>query len=75
MTALHIGTCSWEYDSWRGLVYSDVPHPNYLQQYAHKYDTVEVDQWFWSLYGPEKVALPQRNPLRRLRAADRSADQ
>ncbi len=57
--AIHLGTCSWKYESWRGLVYSDVPHPNYLGEYAQKYDSVEVDQWFWSLYGPDKVVLPQ----------------
>jgi len=57
-TEIHIGTCSWKYPSWRGLVYSDKPG-NYLQEYAQKYDCVEVDQWFWSLYGPDKVVLPQ----------------
>ena len=56
--ALHIGTCSWKYLSWCGLVYSDTPHPDYLQEYAQHYDTVEVDQWFWSLFGPDKVLLP-----------------
>jgi len=56
---LHIGTCSWKYESWRGLVYSDAPHPNYLAEYAQHYDTVEADQWFWSLFGPDKVVLPQ----------------
>lgn len=55
---LHIGTCSWKYDSWRGLVYSDAPHPDYLAEYAQKYECVEVDQWFWSLFGPGKVVLP-----------------
>lgn len=58
MSSLHIGTCSWKYPSWRGLVYSDAPHPNYLAEYAQKYDCVEVDQWFWSLFGPNKVVLP-----------------
>ena len=55
----HIGTCSWKYPSWRGPVYSDAPHINYLAEYAQRYDCVEVDQWFWSLYGPEKIVLPQ----------------
>lgn len=58
-SAIHIGTCSWKYPSWRGLVYSDAASLNYLQEYAQRYDTVEVDQWFWSLYGPDKVMLPQ----------------
>ena len=65
---LHIGTCSWKYDSWRGLVYSDAPHPNYLAEYAQKYDCVEVDQWFWSLFGP-KVVLPQPKTVAEFAAA------
>jgi uncharacterized protein YecE (DUF72 family) len=55
--ALHLGTCSWKYDSWRGLVYSDQP-VNYLQEYARRYNCVEVDQWYWSLF-KDKVVLPQ----------------
>lgn len=54
---LHIGTCSWKYDSWRGLVYSGARHTDYLAEYSGKYDCVEIDQWFWSLFGP-KVVLP-----------------
>jgi len=30
-----------------------------LAECAQKYDCVEVDQWFWSLYGPDKVVLPK----------------
>jgi uncharacterized protein YecE (DUF72 family) len=56
---LHLGTCSWKYNSWRGLVYSEVPYPDYLAEYSRKYDCVEIDQWFWSLFGPGKVVLPQ----------------
>ena len=55
----HIGTCSWKYDSWRGIVYSGEQGANLLSEYARKYGCVEIDQWFWSLFGPEKVALPQ----------------
>lgn len=40
------------------MVYSDAAKPDYLREYAQHYDTVEVDQWFWSLYGPDKVVLP-----------------
>ena len=60
MSTMHFGTCSWKYDSWRGLVYSDAPHLNHLAEYAKKYDCVEVDQWFWSLFEPDKVVLPKR---------------
>jgi uncharacterized protein YecE (DUF72 family) len=59
MNALRIGTCSWKYDSWQVLVYSTAMKSRYLTEYARKYDCVEVDQWFWSLYGPDKVALPR----------------
>ena len=55
---LHLGTCSWKYESWRGLVYSDAPHPDYLAEYSRKFDCVEIDQWFWNLFGVNKVVLP-----------------
>ena len=58
MAELRIGTCSWKYDSWRGLVYSDGAKINYLKEYSEKYDSVEIDQWFWSLFGEKKVSLP-----------------
>jgi uncharacterized protein YecE (DUF72 family) len=67
-TSLRIGTCSWKYDAWRGLVYSDKP-ANYLQEYAQRYDCVEVDQWFWSLYGPQKVVLPNPKVVKEYAAA------
>ncbi len=50
---LRLGTCSWKYDSWRGLVYppdaADL-RDRYLTEYAKHLNTVEVDQWFWSLF-------------------------
>jgi uncharacterized protein YecE (DUF72 family) len=58
MAKIRFGTCSWKYDSWQGLVYSDQARKNYLREYAQKYDTVEIDQWFWSLFGVDKVTLP-----------------
>jgi len=60
MADLKIGTCSWKYDSWRGLVYEDVDKEdrNYLEEYARRFDTVEVDQWFWSLFDSSKPKLP-----------------
>lgn len=54
---IHLGTCSWKYESWRGLVYSDKPE-NYLHEYSRRYACVEVDQWFWSLF-KDKVVLPE----------------
>jgi uncharacterized protein YecE (DUF72 family) len=58
MAALRIGTCSWKFESWAGLVYSGKDKAGYLREYAGRYDTVEIDQWFWSLFGKDKVALP-----------------
>jgi len=57
---VRIGTCSWKYDSWKGIVYSENDNINYLEVYSKHYDTVEVDQWFWSLFAPNKVVLPQK---------------
>lgn len=59
MAELKIGTCSWKYDSWRGMIYSDDPKINYLKEYSKHYNTVEVDQWFWSLFGVKKINLPE----------------
>ena len=58
---LRIGTCSWKYDSWKGILYSENENINYLQEYAQHYDTVEIDQWFWSLFSSTKIILPQKS--------------
>jgi uncharacterized protein YecE (DUF72 family) len=57
---LRLGTCSWKYDSWKGLVYDrgKTYRPNdYLPDYARYFGSVEVDQWFWSLF-PGGPRLP-----------------
>ena len=58
--SLRLGTCSWKFESWKGLYY----HPNksygaddYLPDYAEYLNSVEVDLWFWSLF-PGGVRLP-----------------
>jgi uncharacterized protein YecE (DUF72 family) len=53
---LRVGTCSWKYPSWKGLVYSKAAGIDYLAEYARRYDTVEVDQWFWALPEPATAA-------------------
>lgn len=55
---LNIGTCSWKYDSWIGLIYSADAKKNYLKEYARHYKSVEIDQWFWSLFPGSAVKLP-----------------
>jgi len=52
MAPLSVGTCSWKYPSWEGLVYSRASGIDSLQQYARKYDSVEIDQWFWAMPDP-----------------------
>jgi uncharacterized protein YecE (DUF72 family) len=54
---LKIGTCSWNYESWVGLVYSQ-PHQyaaEYLKEYSQKYSTVEIDSWFYKVPDPYEV--------------------
>jgi uncharacterized protein YecE (DUF72 family) len=58
---LRLGTCSWKYDSWKGLYYDPVRKyraDDYLVDYAAWLNSVEVDQWFWSLF-PGGVKLPE----------------
>ncbi len=57
---LRIGTCSWKFDSWKGLVYdTDKTYKtdDYLADYARHFNSVEIDQWFWSLF-PSGIKLP-----------------
>ncbi len=63
MTALRIGTCSWKYDSWRGIVYSSKQKINYLEEYSTRYNTVEIDQWFWSLFD-DIIRLPEESTVK-----------
>lgn len=57
---LRIGTCSWKFDSWKGLIYDPAKTyrpDDYLPDYARHFDSVEIDQWFWSLF-PGGIKLP-----------------
>ncbi len=55
--AINFGTCSWNYDSWVGLVYSEPQKRavDYLPEYAKAYDSVEVDSWFYKLPTRQEV--------------------
>ena len=61
---ISIGTCSWKYESWEGLVYSGARSGNLLEQYSRHYTTVEVDQWFWSLFKTDMPVLPRADVVR-----------
>jgi uncharacterized protein YecE (DUF72 family) len=57
---VRVGTTSWKYDSWKGLVYDPAKSyepGDYLADYAKVLDSVEVDQWFYSLF-PGGLRLP-----------------
>ncbi len=59
MSTLRIGACSWKYPSWEGLVYSQAHDINYLAEYAKRFRTVEIDQWFWSLFDLDQIGMPR----------------
>jgi uncharacterized protein YecE (DUF72 family) len=61
---LYIGTCSWKYDSWKGIIYPDKEKFDYLVEYSKHYNTVEVDQWFWSLFEGNKILLPKDSDVK-----------
>ncbi len=63
MENVRIGTCSWKYPSWESLVYEKDSPDSYLRQYARFYNTVEIDQWFWSL-GKSSYGLPDPTVVR-----------
>lgn len=45
------GTCSWNYESWVGLVYSEPRRTaaEYLPEYAERFETAEIDSWFYKI--------------------------
>jgi uncharacterized protein YecE (DUF72 family) len=61
---IRIGTCSWKYDSWKGIVYPESSKFNFLEEYAKHFNTVEIDQWFWSLHGADKITLPVKKTVK-----------
>jgi uncharacterized protein YecE (DUF72 family) len=64
---LRIGTCSWKYDSWKGLIYDKGKFyrpDDYLADYSRHLNSVEIDQWFWSLF-PGDVKLPELGTVKK----------
>ncbi len=50
---LHIGTCAWTYDDWRGVFYPDhLPATDRLAFYARSFSAVEVDSTFYHSPAP-----------------------
>jgi uncharacterized protein YecE (DUF72 family) len=50
------------------LVYSEDVE-NYLREYSAKFSTVEIDQWFWSLFPGHPPRLPDPRDVREYRDA------
>ena len=50
---LLVGTSGWQYRDWRGRVYpKDVPAARWLEFYAERFETVEVNNTFYRLPSP-----------------------
>jgi uncharacterized protein YecE (DUF72 family) len=54
---VHLGCSGWNYDSWRGELYPQGLSPrHWLERYAERFDTVEVNATFYRLIRREAVA-------------------
>ena len=48
--SIHIGTSGWHYDHWRGPFYpKDLPKEGFLEYYAGRFHTVEINNSFYQL--------------------------
>lgn len=57
MKPVRIGCSGWMYDDWRGRLYPDkLAKRRWLEEYAHHFDTVEVNSTFYRLARREAVA-------------------
>jgi uncharacterized protein YecE (DUF72 family) len=55
--AVHVGCSGWNYDSWRGELYPQGLSPrHWLERYAERFDTVEVNATFYRLIRRDAVA-------------------
>lgn len=63
MKKLKIGTCSWNYDSWMGIVYSNKwkTSASYLIEYSKHYKSAEIDSWFYDMPNPAEVKEYREN--------------
>lgn len=47
---LRVGTSGYQYDHWKGVLYpGDLPKTRWLEHYAGRFDTVEVNNTFYNL--------------------------
>lgn len=53
MSAIRIGTSGYQYDHWRGILYPEgLPKRRWFEIYAQTFDTVEINNTFYRLPGP-----------------------
>jgi len=38
--SMRIGTCSWKYDSWKGIIYPDFGELDFFEEYSKYFNTV-----------------------------------
>jgi uncharacterized protein YecE (DUF72 family) len=54
---IHIGSCAWTYEDWRGPFYpADLPANRWLAHYAHVFNGVEIDSTFYASPAVNAVA-------------------
>jgi uncharacterized protein YecE (DUF72 family) len=54
MSAIRIGTSGYQYDHWRGVLYPEgLPKRRWFETYAQTFDTVEINNTFYRLPGPQ----------------------
>jgi len=53
---IRVGTSGWQYDHWKGPFYpEDLPKRAFLEYYADRFETTEVNSFFYGLPKPETV--------------------
>ncbi len=58
---VHVGTCGWQYRDWRGCFYPEkLRQADWLEHYAARFQTVEVDNTFYRLPAAETFAAWRR---------------
>jgi uncharacterized protein YecE (DUF72 family) len=55
MKPVHIGCSGWNYRDWRDRLYAGVPAKRWLERYAERFDTVEINNTFYRLPSPGAV--------------------
>jgi uncharacterized protein YecE (DUF72 family) len=62
--AIHIGCSGWQYAHWRGDFYpAELPQTRWLEYYAERFDTVEINNTFYRLpEAPTFAAWGRRAP-------------